>query len=98
MIYLYRRNKTGICIDRVFGNDGIVEVPEMLEGLLVTELGAYVFSDHVDRKDLEKCKSSGNFCTDNGQCVTDENGMPDFSVPGASLAMRKEDLTLPESW
>ena len=69
MIYLYRRNKTGICIDRVFGNDEIVEVPEMLEGLLVTELGAYVFSDHIDRKDLEKCKLSGNFCTDNGKCT-----------------------------
>ena len=79
MIYLYRRNKTGICIDRVFGNDGIVEVPEMLEGLLVTELGAYVFSDHIDRKDLEKCKLIGNFCTDNGQRVTDENGMPEIS-------------------
>lgn len=79
MIYLYRRNKTGICIDRVFGNDEIVEVPEMLEGLLVTELGAYVFSDHIDRKDLEKCKLSGNFCTDNGQRVTDENGMPEIS-------------------
>ena len=79
MIYLYRRNKTGICIDRVFGNDEIVEVPEMLEGLLVTELGAYVFSDHIDRKDLEKCKLSGNFCTDHGQRVTDENGMPEIS-------------------
>ena len=61
MIYLYRRNKTGICIDRVFGNDGIVEVPEMLEGLLVTELGAYVFSDHVDRKDLESVSRAGTF-------------------------------------
>ena len=33
MIYLYRRNKTGICIDRVYGHDGIVELPETLEGL-----------------------------------------------------------------
>ena len=30
MIYLYRRNKTGICIDRVYGHDGIVELPETL--------------------------------------------------------------------
>ena len=33
-----------------------------------------------------------------GKVFWDENGMPDFSVPGASLAMRKEDLILPESW
>lgn len=79
MIYLYRRNKTGICIDRVFGNDGIVEVPEMLEGLLVTELGAYVFSDHMDRNDLERCKLSGCFWADNGQRVMDEEGMPEIS-------------------
>lgn len=45
----------------------------------MTELGAYVFSDHIDRKDLEKCKLIGNFCTDNGQRVTDENGMPEIS-------------------
>lgn len=43
MIYLYRRNKTGICIDRVYGHDGIVELPETLEGLPVTELGAYIY-------------------------------------------------------
>ena len=34
---------------------------------------------HIDRKDLEKCKLIGNFCTDNGQRVTDENGMPEIS-------------------
>lgn len=30
MIYLYKRNKTGICIDRVYGYDTIVELPDML--------------------------------------------------------------------
>ena len=45
--YLYRRNKTGICIDRVYGYDTIVELPDMLEGFPVTELGAYIFSDHI---------------------------------------------------
>ena len=52
MIYLYKRNKTGICIDRVYGYDTIVELPDMLEGFPVTELGAYIFSDHeiIDKK------------------------------------------------
>ena len=74
MIYLYRRNKTGICIDRVYGHDGIVELPETLEGLPVTELGAYIFSDHIDRGDLEKCRMSGKFCTEDGLKVQDEDG------------------------
>ena len=34
MIYLYKRNKTGICIDRVYGYDTIVELPDMLEGFV----------------------------------------------------------------
>lgn len=54
MIYLYKRNKTGICIDRVYGYDAIVELPDMLEGLPVTELGAYIFSDHIDQAELKK--------------------------------------------
>ena len=33
-----------------------------------------------------------------GKVFWDEDGMPNFSVPGASLAMRKEDLTLPDHW
>lgn len=77
MIYLYRRNKTGICIDRVFGHDGIIELPEILEGVPVTELGAYIFSDQIDRSDLEKCKASGKFCTEDGQEVPDAGGMPE---------------------
>lgn len=79
MIYLYRRNKTGICIDRVYGHDGIVELLETLEGLPVTELGAYIFSDHIDRGDLEKCRMSGKFCTEDGLEVQDEEGMPEMS-------------------
>lgn len=53
MIYLYKRNKTGICIDRVYGYDTIVELPDMLEGFPVTELGAYIFSDHIDSTELK---------------------------------------------
>ena len=33
-----------------------------------------------------------------GKVFWDEDGMPNFSVPGASLVMRKEDLTLPDHW
>ena len=56
MIYLYERNKTGICVNRVFGYDGIVEIPDTLNGFPVTELGAYLFSDHIDASELNKKK------------------------------------------
>lgn len=61
MIYLYKRNKTGICIDRVYGYDTIVELPDMLEGFPVTELGAYIFSDHIDSTELKMMKEKENF-------------------------------------
>lgn len=63
MIYLYKRNKTGICIDRVYGYDTIVELPDMLEGFPVTELGAYIFSDHIDSTELKMMQEKENFCT-----------------------------------
>ncbi len=56
-----------------------MELPETLEGLPVTELGAYIFSDHIDRGDLEKCRMSGKFCTEDGLEVQDEEGMPEMS-------------------
>ena len=46
MIYLYERNKTGICVNRVFGYDRIVEIPDTLNGFPVTELGAYFFRSY----------------------------------------------------
>ena len=61
MIYLYERNKTGICVNRVFGYDGIVEIPNTLNGFPVTELGAYIFSDHIDVSELNKKKETGIF-------------------------------------
>lgn len=79
MIYLYKRNKTGICIDRVFGYDSIVELPDELEGAPVTELGAYIFSDHIDQKELEHIKISGKFCEEDGKEVQLPQEMPQAS-------------------
>ena len=76
MIYLYKRNKTGICIDRVYGYDTIVELPDMLEGFPVTELGAYIFSDHIDSTELKMMQEKENFCTENGRATRPEDDMP----------------------
>ena len=60
MQYLYEETKNGIRINRVWGYDNIVEIPDMLRGKEVTELGAYVFSDHMDKRDLEERIKKGN--------------------------------------
>ena len=89
MIYLYKRNKTGICIDRVYGYDAIVELPDMLEGLPVTELGAYIFSDHIDQAELEMMQEKENFCTEDGT-----ETQPDDDMPQAA-GNRVEEIRLP---
>ena len=76
MIYLYERNKTGICVNRVFGYDRIVEIPDTLNGFPVTELGAYIFSDHIDVSELNKKKETGTYCTENGTEETPADDMP----------------------
>ena len=76
MIYLYERNKTGICVNRVFGYDGIVEIPDTLNGFPVTELGAYIFSDHIDVSELNKKKETGTYCTENGTEETPADASP----------------------
>ena len=76
MIYLYERNKTGICVNRVFGYDGIVEIPDTLNGFPVTELGAYLFSDHIDASELNKKKETGSYCTENGTEEIPTDDMP----------------------
>ena len=42
MYYLYHQNRNGVCIDRCFGYDGILELPEKINDFPVTELGAYM--------------------------------------------------------
>ncbi|MBU5481289.1 leucine-rich repeat protein [Blautia sp. MSJ-19] len=91
MIYLYRRNKTGICIDRVYGYDVIVELPDTLEGMPVTELGAYIFSDHIDQAELKTMQEKGKFSTEDG---TEEK--PDEDMPQAA-GNRVEEIRLPRN-
>lgn len=90
MQYLYEETKNGIRINRVWGYDNIVEIPDMLKGKEVTELGAYVFSDHMDKKDLEEMIKKGNMWTeDRGREL---NGEKPPEISGASL----KELILPK--
>lgn len=43
----YKETLDGCCIQRCYGLDGIVEIPEEIDGKKVTELDSYVFSETV---------------------------------------------------
>lgn len=77
MICLYHNNKNGICIDRCLGNDGILELPEEIEGQPVTELAPYIFSEGLDASDREiYLKKDSIYSEDNN---ADTGGLPDIA-------------------
>lgn len=42
----YRKKETGIEIVRIWGTNGIIQIPEEIEGQAVTEIAPYTFSNH----------------------------------------------------
>lgn len=67
MLFLYEETKQGICVNRVFGRDTIVEIPDIIEDKPVTELGAYAFSDKMDAQDYQKLLKYGSVCREDGK-------------------------------
>ena len=49
MKLLYSETLDGICIQRCFGLDGVVGLPEQVDGRPVCELGPYAFSQSMER-------------------------------------------------
>lgn len=49
MKLLYSETLDGICIRRCFGLDGVVQLPDQVDGRLVCELGPYAFSQSMER-------------------------------------------------
>lgn len=91
MIYLCEHIKNGIRIRRVFGYDDILELPNQLLGEAVTELGAYIFSDRMDREDLEKALQEGILCTEEGKKISNVDNF--LEISGEKL----REIVLPES-
>lgn len=81
MQYLYEETKNGIRLNRVWGYDDIVELPDMLNGKEVTELGAYVFSDQMDKRELEQMIKGGNLWTEEGNRKSDVEKLPEAAGP-----------------
>lgn len=51
MRILYEETLEGICIQRCYGLDGVLEIPKTIKGRPVTELAGYLFSDTVRRRE-----------------------------------------------
>ena len=51
MRILYEKTLDGICLQRCYGLDKILEIPGTADGMPVTELAAYLFSDTVRRRE-----------------------------------------------
>ena len=52
MNVLYRKTLDGICIQRCYGLDGMVELPKEIEGRAVMELERYAFSQTVRGREV----------------------------------------------
>ena len=66
MICFYHQNKNGICIDRCLGSDGILELPEEIDGQPVTELASYIFSEGLDEDDRQSYLKNDRIYSEEG--------------------------------
>lgn len=82
MIFLYEQGKCGLRITRVFGRGEGVEIPEYIGAEPVTELGAYVFSDRMDRKELSGLLENGRLCREDGTPCNLDAGLLEMAGEG----------------
>ena len=77
MICFYHQNKNGICIDRCLGSDGILELPEEIDGQPVTELASYIFSEGLDEDDRQSYLKNDRIYSEEG--TADPDKYPDIA-------------------
>ena len=77
MICFYHQNKNGICIDRCLGSDGILELPEEIDGQPVTELASYIFSEGLDEDDRQIYLKNDRIYSEEG--TADPDKYPDIA-------------------
>ena len=83
MKILYSKTLDGICIQRCFGLDGTVQIPDSLAGEPVTRLAAYLFSGSMARA----LRDRGGF--EEPLFLWDSGESLDF--PGASRPVSREE-------
>lgn len=97
MIFLYeqieQQRKQGMRIIRVFGRGGRAELPEEIQGKPVTELGAYAFSDRMDRQELAALMSQGKLCYEDGANADPAENLPEMAGENLLEVKLPETLT-----
>lgn len=104
--FIYERKGNSAVIRRCFSRDTKAAVPEMLDGLPVTELAPYAFSAHLDQQMLEQELAAGKVQVSRSILVPEtEEGLTSFmryqklqeaQIP-ALCGERLEELELPGS-
>ena len=59
MRILYEKTLDGVCLQRCYGLDKILEIPGTVDGMPVTEFAGYLFSDTVRRREPPPCEYRG---------------------------------------
>ena len=67
MKLLYGTASDGVCLRRCFGLDGEVRLPDQVEGIPVTRLGPYLFSDGMERAGILKRMKAPLFLWEEGR-------------------------------
>lgn len=90
-IFAYEKKGNSAVIRRCFSRDTKVVIPERIEGIPVTEIGAYAFSAHLDEAALKKEIELGTVKMTTS--VLEERGR----IPEAVQGMQLENLVIPRS-
>lgn len=92
-MFLYKKEKEQVIIFGYRGYDGMVRVPETVDGSPVTELAAYAFSTGWGREEvIASVKEEIHFCDDDGNPIEpDKKNLPP-EINGEKLT----ELYLPE--
>ena len=103
MKLLYGTASDGVCLRRCFGLDGEVRLPDQVEGIPVTRLGPYLFSDGMERAGILKRMKAPLFLWEegrgslpvreplDGQDLLEWEGLPAASGPAlTSLSLPSE--------
>ena len=59
MRILYEKTLDGVCLQRCYGLDKILEIPGTVDGMPVTEFAGYLFPDTVRRREPPPCEYLG---------------------------------------
>lgn len=78
--FIYERKGNSALIRRCFSRDTKAAVPEVLDGLPVTELAPYAFSTHLDQQMLEQELAAGRVQVSRSMLVPEPDGEEMTSV------------------